>query len=375
VSGDPPAPPANTGALFFAILESLPFRVYAYDLDGRCILQNSVSLRDFGSMVGRHVSEAPLERVAIERWLVERQRALAGEVVWGELQSTIRGDLHIFQYAIAPFWSDGKITGTVGIDIDITDQRRTEKAMQDLRQKLHDREAQLAHLDRVSTLGQMASEVAHELSQPLYAISNFADACLALLQQPGELNRADLKRWLEQIAGQARRGGDCLKRMTRYVRKGELVRERLDLNDRIRDCLAMLQIELSRHQVQVRTELASAPLWTRADALLIEQVLVNLIRNAAQAMDQVPPEQRVLTVSSSAIDGEVGASVSDTGPGLATDKPNQLFEPYLTTKPHGTGLGLAICRSTIEAHGGRIWADSIPSGGALFRFTLPAATQ
>lgn len=367
--------PASTAALLFAILESFPFDVYAVDLNGYCVLQNAVAVRNFGSLVGQSVLQGPLPHHIIERWLSERERALAGEVVWGEQEIPVHDEQRIHQYVIAPIWDDGRrILGTVGINIDVTAQRQTEAALRASNLKLREREAQLAHLDRISTMGQMASELAHELSQPLYAISNFADACLALANQPGELNRADLVRWIEQIAAQARRGGNCIKRITRYVRKGELVRERMDLNDAIRQCLAMLELELARHGVRVVVDLANSPLMTLADPLLIEQVLVNLIRNAEDAMNQVSRQQRILTVRSFAAHGEVGAAVSDTGPGFGQDQAGQLFEPYHTTKPHGTGLGLAICRTTIEAHGGRIWADDKPQGGAIFQFVLPAAT-
>lgn len=367
-------PPANTAALLFTILESLPCRVCAFDTEGRCVLQNAVAIRDFGSRVGRHLTDVPLPSTAIDRWLAERERALAGEVVWGELEMSLRGETRYYDHAIAPIWSSGQIVGTVGIDIEVTEQRKQESAVRQLHQQLRQRELQIAHLDRLSVMGQMASEVAHELSQPLYAIANFADACLALVNQAGDLPRDDLRRWLEQIAGQARRGGETLRRTTRYVRKGELAREYTDLNDRIRNCLAMLELELSRHGVQVKVELAPAPLWILADSLLIEQVFINLIRNAEEALEQVPFGRRQLTLRSFAHDDTVGAAVIDNGPGIVgVEKSNHVFEPFLTTKPHGTGLGLLICRTTIEAHGGRIWATANPKGGAIFQFTLPHA--
>jgi two-component system sensor kinase FixL len=239
-------------------------------------------------------------------------------------------------------------------------------------QKLRRREVELAHLDRLSTIGQLASELAHELSQPLYAITNFADACLGLVDRPDELATNELRqRWLEQIGQQARRGGDVLRRITQFVRKGEMRRQLHDLNDSVGDVLAMLEFELRRHSVEVCAELPDEPLMIVGDELLIEQVLVNLIRNAEEAMDAVKPSKRRLTVRTFSEPDGVGAAVSDTGPGLPEGA--NLFESYFTTKPHGTGLGLAICRSTIEAHHGRIWATNNPAGGATFQFILPAA--
>lgn len=363
---------ASSAGLLFAILESLPFRVAAYDLEGRYVLQNQVSLRDFGALVGRRAAETSLPADYVKRWEAESPRALAGEVVWGEQQIRLASELHIYRYLIAPIRGDGIVRGTVSVDIDITDQRRAEQALLETHRKLRQREAELAHLDRVSTMGQMASELAHELSQPLYAINNFAEACLGLVERPGELNKDELLRWLAQIGQQARRGGDVLRRITHFIRKGELNRQPFDLNHAVHDVLAMLDIELSRQAIEIRLQFARMPLMVEGDALLLEQVLINLIRNAKEAMQQ-QRDQRVLTVRTFAEPGLVGAAVSDTGPGLPTEQFNHVFESYFTTKAHGTGLGLAICRSTIEAHRGRIWASNQPGGGATFRFVLPAA--
>jgi C4-dicarboxylate-specific signal transduction histidine kinase len=255
------------------------------------------------------------------------------------------------------------------VDFDVTELRQAEQA-------LRQREAELAHLDRLSTMGQMSSELAHELSQPLYAIANFADAGLGLVDQPEQLNRGELRRWLEQIGQQARRGGNVLKRITQFVRKGELRRQPLDLNECVRNVAAMLEHELRRRTVEVRIEPLEERAMVFADALLIEQVLVNLIRNAEEAMDAKPADKRSLVIRTFAGEpGLVGIAVGDSGPGVAAEAANQLFESYFTTKPQGTGLGLAICRSTIEAHGGRIWASNNPSGGATFQFLLPASDQ
>lgn len=367
------AAPASSAGLLLAILESLPFRIAAHDLEGRCVLQNQVSLRNFGSLVGRHPSETSFPREHVERWQSESRRAVAGEVVWGEQQIPLAGELRTYRYVIAPIRSGGSVCGTVSVDIDITDQRRAEQALHETYQKLRQRETELAHLARLSTMGQMASELAHEMSQPLYAINNFAQACSGLVDRPGELNRSELSRWLAQIGQQSRRGGDVLRRIIQFVRLGELHRQRFDLNQAIRDVVEMLKFEIERHGITLQLELDAAPLWTFGDVLLIEQVLVNLIRNAEQAMETNPPGGRLLTLRTFTSVEELSVTVSDTGPGFAPDHASHLFESYFTTKPHGTGLGLAICRSTIEAHRGRIWAANNPTGGATFQFVLPAS--
>jgi two-component system sensor histidine kinase DctS len=237
--------------------------------------------------------------------------------------------------------------------------------------RLRTREAELAHAARLSTMGQMATEIVHEMNQPLYAIANFADACLTLVQQPAGQRDPNLVRWLELIGQQARRAGSVLRRISQFVRKGELQAESLQLNDLLREVLGMLDFELRRQRVEVRLELNDALPLVTVDRILIQQVLVNLLRNAVEAMASLEGGVRQITVQTSHAPEGVAVGISDTGPGLSEEQLAHAFEPYFTTKNHGTGLELAICRSAIEAHGGRIWARSGSSGGATFEFLLP----
>jgi PAS domain S-box-containing protein len=238
--------------------------------------------------------------------------------------------------------------------------------------ELRQREADLAHAERLSTMGQMASELAHELNQPLYAINNFAEACLGRLKQPAGAESPDMRRWLEQIAAQARRAGDVIRRITQFVRKGELDREPLDLNRCIRDLSVLLEFGSRGKGIHVAYELSDALPVVIADRVLIEQVLLNLVRNAAEAMEDSSPDSRRLVIRTFAdAEGSAGVAVVDSGRGIPPDCLERLFEPYFTTKSDGTGMGLAICRSTIEAHSGNIWASNNPQGGATFHFTLP----
>ena len=242
--------------------------------------------------------------------------------------------------------------------------------------KLRQREADLAHAERLSTMGQMASEMAHELNQPLYAIANFAEACRGTLKDlPAGVN-PDLRRWIDQIAQQARRAGDVVRRVTHFVRKGELDQSIFDLNQCIRDVAGLLEFGLRSKGVEVRFELDRGPLTVLADRLLIEQVLVNLMRNGIDAMAETELERRKLTIRSFSVsDVEVGVAVKDQGRGLPPGQADRLFEPYFTTKSDGTGMGLPICRSTIEAHRGKICAKDDPAGGAIFQFVLPRFTE
>jgi two-component system sensor kinase FixL len=285
-----------------------------------------------------------------------RLRRSDGEYIWVESRGTA-----------VPDSSSGKVTEFIATSRDVTEQLESSR-------KLRQREADLAHTERLSTMGQMASEMAHELNQPLYAIANFAEACLGKLKQEAVGSQPnDLGRWIEQIAQQARRAGDVVRRIAQFVRKGELDPELIDLNQRIRDTSVLLEFATGKRGIHVEYDLAENLPPVVADRLLIEQVLLNLVRNAAEAMNETEPQRRKLAIRSFRDEGgSVGVAVSDCGRGIAASHFDRLFEPYFTTKPDGTGMGLAICRSTIEAHGGRIWAENNAAGGATFSFVLPA---
>jgi PAS domain S-box-containing protein len=271
--------------------------------------------------------------------------------------------------------SGGEMLEFVATCRDVTDRIHAHR-------QLRQREADLAHVERLSTMGQMASELAHELNQPLYAIANFAEACVHQLQraaaegnQPAD-RPSDLRRWVEQISQQARRAADVVRRVSQFVRKGEIDPERLDLNQCIREMSVLLEFGSRSKEIDVAYELAERLPIVVADRVLIEQVVLNLVRNAAEAMEETESAERRLVIRTfHDAEGGAGVAVCDTGHGLPADLIERLFEPYFTTKPDGTGMGLAICRSTVEAHGGRIWAENNAGGGAAFSFVLPPAQQ
>ncbi|WP_425616061.1 PAS domain S-box protein [Anatilimnocola sp. NA78] len=250
----------------------------------------------------------------------------------------------------------------------------------DAAKKLRQRETDLAHADRMSTMGQMAAELAHELNQPLYAIANFSSASLGALGQNGahsDEGIAKARNWLEEIARQSRRAADVIRRINLFVRKGELDPSPFSLSECVRTLEPLLEVAARGHEATIRYELTEPMPAIQADRLLIEQVIVNLVRNAAEAMEDVPAEERSMVLRTYLEDNGVGLSVCDTGPGFRPDMAEKVFEPYFTTKESGTGMGLAICRSTIEAHHGKIIAESNPEPtitgghGAKFRIWLP----
>lgn len=252
----------------------------------------------------------------------------------------------------------------------------------DAARKLRQRETDLAHADRMSTMGQMAAELAHELNQPLYAIANFSSASLGALDQNGAAAAdgiAKVRNWLGEISRQSRRAADVIRRINSFVRKGELDPSSFDLSECVQTLEPLLEVAARAHDATIRYELVEPLPGIVADRLLIEQVIVNLVRNSSEAMEEVPQNDRLIEVRTFREGNGVGLTVSDMGPGIRPEVAEKVFEPYFTTKESGTGMGLPICRSTIEAHHGKIAAErnpvanSLGGHGSVFRVWLPAA--
>jgi signal transduction histidine kinase len=232
-------------------------------------------------------------------------------------------------------------------------------------------EAALAHVARVSMMGEMAAQMAHELNQPLAAIVSYARGCTRRMQSGAE-RPAEILDVLDQISAQAVRASEILKRLRAFVRKGEPRRERVQLNDLVRNALRFAEVEAKDYGVTVRFEPTPTVPPVKADAIQLEQVVLNLVRNGFEAMRKADGSNRTLEVRT-AIDkgGWVRCAVRDTGVGIPADIADTLFEPFATTKPDGLGMGLSISRSIIESHGGRLWATPNAETGTTFQFTLP----
>lgn len=254
-----------------------------------------------------------------------------------------------------------------GIVRDISDRKQAEA---DARRRMNE----MAHMMRVRSMGDLASGLAHEVNQPLTAIISNAQACLRLIDS----NRADpdiVRESLQQIARQGERAGEIIRRLRKYVEKGELEKSPADLNTSVVEVLELLSHELQVNRV--RMFVGTAPQLPRleVDRVQIEQVLLNLIRNAVEAMAEagVEPAELHIETAEKLQDGAAGViiSVQDNGPGISSKDAETLFEPFYTTKSNGLGQGLSICRRIIQAHGGRIWAEQATPRGARFSFWLP----
>jgi PAS domain S-box-containing protein len=246
---------------------------------------------------------------------------------------------------------------------DIEDRKRAEQE----REKLRQLEDHLAHINRVSMLGEMAASLAHEIKQPIAAAITSANSCIEwLAHEPPNLDRA--RAAATRIDKYGNRAAEIIDRIRSFYKKSPPQRELVDVNGIIQEILTLLEAEATRSSIATRTELAAELPKIMADPVQLQQVFMNLMLNAVEAMKELGGELRV---KSQMQDSQVLFSVSDTGVGLPTEKMDQIFSAFYTTKPQGSGMGLAISRSIVESHGGRLWATSNAGRGATFYFTLP----
>jgi PAS domain S-box-containing protein len=268
---------------------------------------------------------------------------------------------------VAPLEQAGFPAYACGLASDVTRSRAAEEQVRWHREEL-------ARVCRLSTMGEMASALAHELNQPLSAAATYIDGCVVRLRaaagQHGELLTA-----LDKAADQARSAGKIVRRIGEFIRRRAPHRSTVNLDDLVREVVALAEPDLHLNQVRVTLSLAGTLPSILVDPIQIEQVLLNLVRNAIEAMAETPAGGRELGIKTSTADGGlVAVAVRDAGCGLAPEAAERMFEPFFTTKAHGMGMGLAISRSILEAHGGRLWAEPGGPRGAVVCFTLPACT-
>lgn len=245
---------------------------------------------------------------------------------------------------------------------DITERQRTETRLQEL-------QSELVHVSRLTALGEMASALAHELNQPLSAIGNYLMGSRKLLQRE-DVPVDRIAEAVDKAGKEALRAGEIIRRLRDFVARGETERRLESLPKLMEEASALALVGAKDLGVRVRYDFDPQVERVLVDKVQIQQVLLNLIRNALDAMQESAARELAIAVHGSA-DGMATIGVADTGPGIRDEVASQLFAPFITTKPTGMGVGLSICRTIVEAHGGRIWAEANPGGGALFRFTLP----
>jgi signal transduction histidine kinase len=259
----------------------------------------------------------------------------------------------------------------VAFVLDLTERRQAEENLRESERRYREAQMELAHANRVTTMGQLAASIAHEVKQPLVGVVTSGNACLRWLAvEPPNLEAA--QRSVERMIRDGYRAGEVIDRIRALVKKSPPKMDRLDINETILEVIALTRGELLRNGVALQTKLAEGLPLIQGDRIQLEQVILNLIINAAEAMGGVSEGARELRISTGGdASNGVLVQVRDSGPGLDKESFDRLFDAFYTTKPGGMGMGLSICRSIIEAHGGRVWATANEPQGANFQFTVP----
>ena len=306
--------------------------------------------------------DADLNTVTWQRY---GERLKAGDIVTFESRHR-RKDRTLFpvEIRVREFCQGGPRL-FISLSRDITERKRAAEAFRE-------RQGELTHANRVATMGQLTASVAHEVSQPLAATLTNAQAALRWLSsQPPNLE--EVRQTLDHIVNDAKRGAEVIDQIRALIRKAPARKDSIDINNTILDVIALTRSEVLRHGVSLQTDLTTGLPLIKGDRVELQQVILNLILNAVEAMSCLDEEARELRISTNTdTSNGVLFAVRDTGPGLETTSEDRLFEAFYTTKPDGMGMGLAICHSIIETHGGRLWVTANEPRGAVFQFTLPS---
>jgi two-component system sensor kinase FixL len=358
-----------------SILATVPDAMVVIDERGVVMSFSTAAERLFGypasAVIGRNVSllmpegEAGRHDRYIARYLATGERRIIGigRIVVGRKSD---GSEFPMELAIGEAVADGHRIFT-GFIRDLTDQQRAELELKEL-------QSELIHVSRLSAMGTMASTLAHELNQPLTAIANYLEAVRDLMDEPTDETGALIHQAVDESAREALRAGAIVRRLRSFVARGEIDKRPHHLPDLIDEAARLALIGAGERHIRTFYDLDPAADVVVVDRVQIQQVLVNLLRNAIEALADAPSRD-IRVTTATAPDGMVRVTISDTGPGLADDVVDHLFQAFTTTKRDGMGLGLSISRTIIEAHGGRIWHERGSDGGATFTFTLIAGRE
>jgi len=358
------------------IIDIIPQQVFVFDADWNPLFANRRELEYSGLTQQEAQSKDAVARMVhpedLKKLQAARERARSDGAP-NETEARIRrrdGEYRWFLIRDNPLRDEeGRVLRWYGTRTDIEDRKRAENEHERLRQL----EANLAHMNRVSMLGELAASLSHELKQPISAaITNASTSLRWMRRDPPNVEQA--REAVLRVVKDGTRAVEIIDRLRSFYKKGAPPeRELVDVNEVLREMLDLLGSEANRYSISMRTELAAGLAKATADRVQLQQVLMNLMLNAIEAMKDSGGE---LTVKSQlGQDGQLLISVSDTGVGLPTENPDQIFAAFFSTKPQGSGMGLAISRSIVEAHDGRLWATANPARGATFHFTLPTANE
>ncbi len=361
-----------------AMENSLLTGLRARDLEGRVTYVNKA----FCQMVGLPPEELVGKQPPMPYWapeaMAEYEQRFAGvlagnvapqfETVFQRPDGT-RVPVLVFEAPLVD--GRGQQTGWMSSILDITDRKRAEELNRQ-------QQAKLEAGARLATMGEISSMLAHELNQPLAAISSYTSGAINVLERAGQdqapFDPSPLRRALEQARQQAQRAGQIIRSVHGFVKQREPRREQITLASVVEGVRALVELQARQSWVTLQVNLQPGMPPVLADRMLLEQVLLNLTRNAIDAMQDVAPERRLLRIEATHAQGKVSVSVTDQGHGIAPEAAERLFSPFFSTKAEGMGMGLSVCRTAIEFHGGTLGYAPNPAGGAVFTFTLPAHT-
>ncbi len=362
------------------VLDSTVEAIYGLDPRGNCTFCNRACLETLGyhnpeGLLGKNMHELihhtrpdgspyPMHECKIfEAFRRGKGTHVDDEVLWKADGSSFPAEYRSF-----PVTRDGELVGSVVTFLDITERKRVAEA-------LRRQQSELTHAARLSTLGEMAAGLAHELNQPLTAMSAFAEGALVRLEK-GNLRESETASVFSRIADDAQRAGDIIRRLRNFVQKREAQRFRLDVNRLVHDVHKFVESDAKHENITIQFDLGGGLPVVDADPIEIQQVLLNLIRNAHDALVQSDAERRMIVISScERVLDLVEVVVEDSGPGITSGMAERVFEPFYTSKANGLGIGLGICQNIIEAHGGKIWLGNSAMGGASVHFNLPSNPQ
>lgn len=374
---DEPSAPKQLGvsesALLQSILETVPDAMVLIDEKGAILSFSVAAERLFGyraaEVRGRNVSilmPSPYREqhdAYIGRYRATGERRIIGigRVVIGLRKN---GSTFPMELSVGEVLQDGHQMFT-GFIRDLTERQATQARLQELQEDL-------VHVSRLRAMGQMAAALSHELNQPLTATTNYLNAAARMLESQGP----DLARIGQAVAlanQQTLRSGEIIRRLRAFVARGEVVRQPESIARLIEEASALALVGAKERGVAALLDPGQDLPPVMVDRVQIQQVLLNLIRNAIEAMEQT--EERRLHIHAALWESVMAVSISDTGTGILPSIESQLFQPFVTTKREGMGIGLSVCRTIVEAHGGRLWAEPGIERGTIFRFTLPLATD
>ncbi len=379
--GNDPGRLGNGAANVFAreehlrsILETVPDAMIVIDEAGRIISFSAAAERMFGyrekEVLGENVSmlmpspDRERHDGYMHRYYSTGERRIIGV---GRITTARHRDGGTFPIQLsvgeACIGQERVFTGFIQ---DLTERQQAES-------RVHDLQSELAHVSRVSAMGTLATSLAHELNQPLTAIANYVETARDLLHNPDEETLAIVREALDECAQQSVRAGQIVRRLRDFISRGETERRIESLRRLVTEASALAMVGSGEHALETQVKLDPAADAVLVDRIQIQQVLLNLIRNAIEAMQEMRL-RRLLIASQREPGGLVRITIADSGPGLPPEVAERLFEPFLSTKAAGMGLGLSICRTIVEGHGGRIWAERSKFGGTAFHFTVMDAS-